>query len=468
MTKQILCPPTPAGLAMGAMLRLFGTAPGRQALEEVFDASFLASAGTDAVTAMFEAVHSPSLTSVDSIGPHELHARLRAETGEVARLRVVVAPAAPHRVTGLIVRPENDAAAGVRFDDLLPAPQTVHASSLSSPALATALTEQLAATVEDKHMTGVALAVVQRGRVALHASCGWAAVSERRPVEARTVFRAYSVTKLVTAMAVLQLWEEQQFDLDDPVNDHLQSLRLDGPGRAITVRDLLCHRSGLGRAGSELMWRTQAARAVDVLGPVVEAPDRPGEVVESDAGYGVLSQLVEDLTGVSFEERVVDNVLAPLGMTSSDMRRSDPPGEQYATGHEVAFGEVIAAPTDVAALLGSGGLFTTAPDLAALALAVIGGGANGAGRVLSPETMALATAPAAAGLAVGFGFHLATIGRDRCVWHRGAGHGFSTMLAILPTKGAAVALLANTGGRTGDAGGLERDAMRMLKEVVSA
>lgn len=486
MSRVALCPPTPAGLALGALLGLFGTEPDLDALAQVFDRSFLASCGVDELVTMFAEVGGATLVAAEAVGEREVHARVRAATGHVARLRVVVADAPPHRVAGLVVRPEQRPRAGPRapgsgplpgadrggpasapvpFGQLVPLPATIHLAGLAG-ADAGAVVADLVEAGRVKQITGLSVAVVERGRVAAHASCGWAALQPRLPVEARTVFRAYGITRLLTAVAVLQLWEEQQFDLDDPVNDHLRALRVEGPGRAITVRDLLSHRSGLGPVGADGQWRTRAAPAAEVLGPVIEAPDRPGPVVDSPAGYGVLAQLVEELTGRPFAEHVLAHVVEPLGMVSSDIRHSDPPGEQFATGHEVMLGEAAPAPTEVAALVGSGGLFTTAPDLAAFALAVIGGGANGAGRVLSPEAMALATSPAGRGGRVGLGFRIASFGRHRVVWHDGAGPGFSGVLAVAPDRGAAVALLANTAGCTGGPGGLEEEATTILREVI--
>lgn len=467
MAKPVLCPPTPVGLALGALLRLFGADGADARLDEVFEPQFLDAVGRDRILGMMEDVGAATLVSVAEVSPHEVNARVRAEAGAVARMRVVVTPALPHRIAGLLVSPE-DGRTGVPFDELVPPPTTVHLASLAGGEdVAAAVLGHLEALVASKQVTGLSAAIVQRGRIVLHASVGWGGLDPRRPVEARSVFRAYSITKLVTAVAVLQLWEQEQFDLDDPVNDHLRSMRIDGPGRMVTIRDLLSHRSGLGSVGSELLWARQAAPAATVLGPVVDAPSRPGALVYSNAGYGVLSQLVADLAGRPFEEQVQDQILGPLGMHSSELRRSDPPGEQFVQGHDVAFDEVSPAPTEVAALLGSGGLFTTAPDLAAFALAVIGGGANGAGRVLSPETMALATSPAGAKSRVGLGFHLAKVAGDRCVWHNGGGHGHSAMVGIVPARGAAVALLTNTAGRTGTKGGIEEDVLLLLREVIA-
>lgn len=461
----VVCPPTPAGLALGKVLRMFGSVPDRRSLEAAFDISFLAEVGITPLQELFEAVGPATLAAVTSQTPQVLTARLRAEGGEPARLQLVVGSAAPSRITGMVVHPEADRA-GVPFDTLQPPPATIHLDTLDGvpgDVVAGILAEVCAA----KAVTGLSATVVQRGRVAFHASVGWAGLEPMRPVEARSVFRAYALAKPVTAIAVLQLWEQQQFDLDDPINEHLRSMRVDGPGRAITVRDLLSHRSGLGAAGSELLWAVHAPRPVEVLGPVIEAPDRPGGIVYSNAGYGILTQLVEDLTGRPYEEHALDHVLAPLAMVSSELRRSDPPGDRFAEGHDVVFGEAWRADTTVASLLGAGGLFTTAPDLAALGLAIIGDGANGSGRVLSAGSMRMATTPVTQGAPVGLGVFLTEACHVPAVWHSGGGHGFSSVLIASPTTGAAVALVANTSGRTGDDGGLEADALGMLEAVIT-
>ncbi|NQT15271.1 MAG: serine hydrolase, partial [Planctomycetes bacterium] len=256
-----------------------------------------------------------------------------------------------------------------------------------------------------KHGTpGAALAVTDRGRLVYARGYGYADVAGKRKATPTSLFRIASISKPITAIAVLQLVERKRLSLDDKVFDlvkhepHLEEGRSPDPRRhSITVRHLLQHRGGWNRKASfDPMF--QSVRFAKSLG--VDPPAGPDEVIRcmlgqplefepgqryaySNYGYCLLGRVIEALTDRTYEEYVKENVLAPLGITSMRIGRTRP--AQPAAG-EVRYydpgkgGSVFADDLDrpvpspygawyLEAMDAHGGWIASAVDLARLACA---------------------------------------------------------------------------------------------------
>ena len=98
-------------------------------------------------------------------------------------------------------------------------------------------------------LAGLAVGIVHQGKLIYTFNSGFADIKTRTPVTADTVFRIMSISKTFTAVALMQLWEQGKFQLDDPVNQHLKAMRVEHPdlnAPPITIRHLLTHTSGIG------------------------------------------------------------------------------------------------------------------------------------------------------------------------------------------------------------------------------
>jgi CubicO group peptidase (beta-lactamase class C family) len=311
---------------------------------------------------------------------------------------------------------------------------------------------------------GLAVALVHHGRGVWAAGFGVADRTTGQPVTAATRFQAASVSKPVTAWGVLRLVEQGRIGLDEPIVGHLRRWRpppspFDAAG--LTVRRLLSHTAGLSVHGyvgqtpdrplppivASLSGETGGSFPVELL----EAPG--GGWLYSGGGYSLLQLLVEELTGRSFADHMQAEVLEPLGMTASSFRwsRTAETAHPYdADGGRIpdfAFAEQAAA-----------GLVTTARDLARFVAAALAGprGEPPGRGVLNPATvrLALTAAPATEGRwGLGYGLGLTPSG-DLLAYHEGANRGWRAGLALLPDRGAGIALLAN-----GDAGSGPIDAV---------
>jgi N-acyl-D-amino-acid deacylase len=185
---------------------------------------------------------------------------------------------------------------------------------------------------------GMAVAVTDHGRLVHARGYGYADLATHEPVQPTSLFRIASISKPITAVAILQLVEQGRLSLDDRVFDVLDKNReiaeagesFDPRQREITIRHLLEHRGGWDRDVSfdGMFQSVRFAKLLDVPAPagpheVIRAMLRhkldfdPGErYAYSNYGYNLLGRVIEKLTGQGYEDYVQRHVLAPIGVTT--------------------------------------------------------------------------------------------------------------------------------------------------------
>lgn len=284
----------------------------------------------------------------------------------------------------------------------------------------------------DKGMVGLSVHLDDNG-TASAMTIGWADLAAGRALTADEAFPAYSITKLLTTVGVLQLVAAGEVDLDAPAADRLTTLTLP---RDITVRHLLTHHGAVSSAFEH--WADEVPDLVDVLGWEVAVLGPPGAGYEySNGGFAVLGQLIADVVGQTYPEVMDTRILQPLGMTASWFpMRVQPEGVVL---HEVAEGGLIEVPDrKVSSIFASGGLWSTAADLAVFARDWA---------TLLPEELATAAltpqAPRSDSQFIGLGFLLGGQPDRRVVGHTGGGVGASTSLLLMPDDGLAAITLSN-------------------------
>jgi CubicO group peptidase (beta-lactamase class C family) len=281
---------------------------------------------------------------------------------------------------------------------------------------------------------------------------------ERVAMRADTVFDVASLTKLLTATVLLSLVEEGRIALDTPIADRLASFAA-GDRRAVTLRHLLSHTSGL--PALLRLWtdhRDVESRRHAFLTAALERP--PGtSFVYSDVGYLVAGALAEVVGGRPLAELVAERVCVPLGLGDTGfLPAPERVARAAATEDEtpVGRGMVRGAVHDenswsLGGAVGHAGLFSTAADLARFAEAIRAGGALDGARILRDETveeMLRDSLPhdVDPGFRQGLGFRIADPVFMGALAAAGAvGHtGFTgTSLVIDRTRGLVVVLLTN-------------------------
>ena len=335
-------------------------------------------------------------------------------------------------------------------------------------------------------MVGLAVGVVRDGSLEYFHAQGLADIASKTPITEDTVFRIASITKTITAVAVLQLWEQGLVNLDAPANDYLRAFKLI-PTKAsfqpATVRHLLTHTAGIPQVLHPSDWLFPERRESFKIG---EAPTlakyyrargglrlvvEPGTTFAyGDHTFGTLGQLVEDVTGMPLARYFREHIFEPLGMADSDLLRSERVRARLATGYTIGSRGVEPVTDSEGVTAGAGAAYSTPRDMARYVAALLGGGANEHGRVLKPETMAsmlaphVQTDPRVAGF--GLGFYLAEAGSHRAAWHEGTMPGFNSQIWLAPDDG--VGVLAFTNGAKGAMSWFIIEAAGLLKRVLGA
>jgi CubicO group peptidase (beta-lactamase class C family) len=283
--------------------------------------------------------------------------------------------------------------------------------------------------VEEGRLPGWSLLVAHRGTVVHRTWGGWRDVAAGLPVAEDTVFRIYSMTKPITSVAALTLFEEGAFDLTDPVATFLPAFAQPvvyrgGPAHApvtvpatepIRLWHLLTHTAGLTygfhdqhpvetlyqRAGFGFGWPTDTdlAGCCDRLA-ALPLLFEPGSSWTYSVATDVLGRVLEVVTGQTLDQVLHERVLEPLGMAETGFAppagRHDDVAVVHSRGPDgrlVPVPGLVSAPVDPPPVLsGGGGLFSTVADYHRFTQMLLGAGTFGDRRMLAPATMALMAA----------------------------------------------------------------------------
>ena len=238
---------------------------------------------------------------------------------------------------------------------------------------------------------GTLTLVARKGEVAYLDALGFMDRENKRPMQADTIFRIYSMTKAVTSIAVMQLLEQSKFRLDDPVYWYIPSFKdlrvyqageypnfiTSRPERQMSIRDLLTHMSGLTygfmyRTNVDAAYRKINSQPTKNLDEFIEDVSKmplefsPGDKWNYSISTDVLGHLVEKISGLKLDEYFKKNIFEPLGMIDTDFTCPEEKKERLASLYEHnPSGEprLMEVPAlDVKYLSGGGGLLSTMFD----------------------------------------------------------------------------------------------------------
>jgi CubicO group peptidase (beta-lactamase class C family) len=306
---------------------------------------------------------------------------------------------------------------------------------------------------------GLALAIVKDGRVVYAKGFGYGDIEKKLPVDENTIFGCGSTSKAFTAALVATLVTEGKLNWDDKVIDHLPEFQMYDPyvTREITVRDLLCHRSGLPEA--DFVWLSSSFTRDDIVHKIRFIKPSSGfrsQFIYHNLMITVAGQLVARVTGKSWDENIKERIFGPLGMTrSSTSIRDFRAGDGIATPYVLSEGKLTAIPwLNIDNIGPAGSVNSTALDYAKWIQLHLGKGtfqgktlwsAEAQKAMNSPQSIMTATT---SGLTHFYLYGLCWMLNDYrgklAVWHSGATDGMGAIVGMLPEENLGVAVLCNT------------------------
>jgi CubicO group peptidase (beta-lactamase class C family) len=350
------------------------------------------------------------------------------------------------------------------------------------------LDRDVPALLEKTREPGIAVAFIDGCKSSIR-TYGLAKKEPATPVRADTVFNLGSISKTVTAWAVMTLVEAGRVKLDDPADTYLKRWRLPESTfdrRAVTVRRLLNHTAGISISSVSAVDRgAPIPSLIDDLngvGPAktaVQIIKMPGEAFQySGGGYAVLQLLVEDVTGQAFAEYAKKMIFVPLGMTSTSFGWTPETVQHAATPY---LNDGIAYRLREFPASGAAGLVSTAQDMSTFLLEHCPGAkTHSEHAVLKPQTlerMRTDTVLAAAigrGARYGLGYNVRSVlpylelvarrlfsgpmPQYDIAGHSGSNTGWKAELWMMPPQGLGIVILTNTAE-----GKVRRDVMEMFR-----
>jgi CubicO group peptidase (beta-lactamase class C family) len=331
---------------------------------------------------------------------------------------------------------------------------------------------------------GLSFVVVKDGKLFYEKGFGWADRPRKIAATSESIYHWWSITKIATAIAILQLQEEGKLRLDDPVKSYLSFFNVQYPSAnsaVITIRHLLTHSSGLPDAGFRIMsWIhhdgepsvNQTALVEKVLPDFSKLEFEPGDHAEyTNVGYMVLGAIIEKVSGQTYETYIRKHLLEPLGMTHTDFQYTHAMEPFEAAGSHPLFDKwtplvPFIAASYVREISGNHlwfkrvyndqtpptGLIGSATDAAHLAAAYMNGGELDGRRILSQESIARMTNeghikgktndPRSKRMQ-GIGWQVYDDDGRVMIKHEGGGLGFSTVMQLHPDKKLGFVLFTN-------------------------
>lgn len=310
--------------------------------------------------------------------------------------------------------------------------------------------------------SGVALAVIQDGKVVLSEGYGFRDIDKQLPVTPDTLFAIGSSTKAFTAMSIAMLVEEGKLDWDKPVRDFVPTFRMFDvtANDHATPRDLLSHRTGMPR--HDLMWYGSPLSRKELFAHLrYLEPNKDFRQVWQYQNLMYLSAgvIVQELTGMTWEDFVRERIFKPLGMTQSTFTSAEAQrAPECAVPYSEKDGDLKSIPyRDLPEVAPAGAIYSNLNEMTRWVQMWLNGGKVGETRLVSEGNLQQMISPQMVipdpvkyeellHPSYGMGWFLQPYRGHHFVHHGGNIDGFSTLVSMLPREGIGIVAFSNMNG----------------------
>ncbi len=322
------------------------------------------------------------------------------------------------------------------------------------------------AHLDDEHIAGATVSVVKDGEIIFKKGYGYADIEKDIPVDPdKTLFRIGSVSKLFVWTAIMQLYEQGKVELDTDINEYLKDFKIpDTYDETVTLKYIMTHSAGFEDYVLNLFAKDSAALKPleDILKDQMPARVRkPGTYSSySNHATAIAAYIVEQISGMSFNEYVEENILQPLKMNRTTFRQPIPANidAELSKGYKYSGGELKEKYFEYVPLYPVGAASSTAGDMARFMLAHLQLGTRDNQTIMDSSTAKLMQSPAFQHHpdvnSMRYGFMDLSQNGVEIIGHGGDTFWFHTLLAFMPEKNLGLFVSLNS-----DAGGKVRGAM---------
>lgn len=304
-------------------------------------------------------------------------------------------------------------------------------TAAASPAIAAALQP----FVDDHVLAGAVTLVASKDKVLSLEAVGYADIAKKTPMRTDNLFWIASMTKSMTATAMMMLVDEGKVNMDDPVEKYLPEFKgqmvsmagdkskimLEKPKQPITVKNLLTHTSGLvNKAAPGQRWDMTSLRSAVECYAAIPLKFEPGSKYEySNPGINTAGRIIEVVSGMRYEDFMAKRLFEPLAMkdtsfwpTAAQLQRLakayKPTADKKGLEEMPSFGTVDPRTGKPTMAFPAGGLFSTATDVSLFCRMILNGGVLEGKRYLSEEAVRRMTSSQTGDLPVSYGFGWST------------------------------------------------------------
>lgn len=341
------------------------------------------------------------------------------------------------------------------------APVKVLAEGLENRAEVEAFFDNLVPSLMEKHhVPGVAISLVKDGKQLFARGYGYANLDTGEPVNAEeTLFRIASISKLFTWIAVMQQIEEGKIDLDTDVNKYLKKFKIPDtfPGRPVTMRHLMTHTAGFDDHIEPRIYSKDPSD-LEPLGVFLERtwPPRirpPGEIsVYSNYGASLAALIVEEVSGMTFEDYIEERIFRPLKMNRTTIAQPLPDRlvSDMSIGYLYEEDGYLPQQFELIRVAPAGAMSATATDMAKFMIAQLQLGRYGNERILGEvtarEMQSPQFSPAPGISALCLGIYETPLNGLRIIGHAGDTVFFHSNLFMIPEEQIGLFITSNSQG----------------------
>jgi CubicO group peptidase (beta-lactamase class C family) len=321
----------------------------------------------------------------------------------------------------------------------------------------TVLTKEIKAILNEAGIPSISIALLRNDGIVWADAFGFSNVKLKVPASPSTVYSTGSCFKSVTAMAVMQLVDRGTLKLDIPINEYLGDHRIkdmSALGKPVTLRHLLSHHSGLkakhetAAENSEIvpLWERRLPKSLLELVTELNAEDAPGTKHRySNYGYALAGLVVQNVSGQSYEQYLVENLLKPVGIDMAGPITPTPEMlEELALPYRLEHNKAVPEKPCRLDVYPAGDAYLSVPAMSRLLLLHLNGGKHKGVTLVSETSLAEMHTPQL-GSSYGLGVGVKQLGKNRLIMHAGGIPGYSTHFIVDRDARVGVYVASNAG-----------------------